>query len=186
MTARTPIAQMVEAMAKAGAGIDSIIAAIEAHEMSPAEKAQALILREDPKPPREKRGTRLSATWRPSAQEIEYARERGLSDSAIANEAEKFGNYWRAKSGTNAVKRDWEATWRNWIITATERRYARSHSRSRPGSPAAAGRAPTGADAILTSMGRLADRIDERKLAEGQDRQVPRGRDTADGDGPYR
>lgn len=27
----------------------------------------------------------------------------------------KFVDYWRAKSGKDAVKRDWVATWRNWL-----------------------------------------------------------------------
>jgi|GEM_PF-2393364 len=30
-------------------------------------------------------------------------------------EAEKFADYWRSKSGKDACKRDWQATWRNWI-----------------------------------------------------------------------
>lgn len=34
---------------------------------------------------------------------------------------EKFVNYWRAKSGAGATKRDWEATWNNWLISDFER-----------------------------------------------------------------
>jgi hypothetical protein len=36
-------------------------------------------------------------------------------------ETEKFRNYWRAKSGKDATKVDWPATWRNWMLTAVER-----------------------------------------------------------------
>lgn len=36
-------------------------------------------------------------------------------------ETEKFRNYWRAKSGKDATKVDWPATWRNWMLTAAER-----------------------------------------------------------------
>lgn len=36
-------------------------------------------------------------------------------------ETEKFRNYWRAKSGKDATKIDWPATWRNWMLTAAER-----------------------------------------------------------------
>ena len=36
-------------------------------------------------------------------------------------ETEKFINYWSAKSGSDATKLDWVATWRNWILRAAER-----------------------------------------------------------------
>lgn len=37
-------------------------------------------------------------------------------------ETEKFRNYWRAKSGKDATKLDWEATWRNWMLKAADDR----------------------------------------------------------------
>lgn len=36
-------------------------------------------------------------------------------------ETEKFRNYWRSKSGKDATKLDWPATWRNWMLTAADR-----------------------------------------------------------------
>jgi len=36
----------------------------------------------------------------------------------IALETEKFINFWVAKSGKDATKLDWNATWRNWILNA--------------------------------------------------------------------
>jgi hypothetical protein len=36
-------------------------------------------------------------------------------------ETTKFINYWTAKSGKDATKLDWPATWRNWMMTAEER-----------------------------------------------------------------
>lgn len=36
-------------------------------------------------------------------------------------ETVKFINYWQAKAGRDATKLDWEATWRNWMLTAKER-----------------------------------------------------------------
>lgn len=36
-------------------------------------------------------------------------------------ETEKFRNYWLAKSGKDATKIDWPATWRNWMLNAAER-----------------------------------------------------------------
>ncbi|ABP56436.1 hypothetical protein [Salinispora tropica] len=35
-------------------------------------------------------------------------------------ETEKFRNYWTAKSGKDATKLDWPATWRNWMLRAAE------------------------------------------------------------------
>lgn len=42
-------------------------------------------------------------------------------------ETEKFINYWQAKTGKDATKLDWVATWRNWMLTAGERTPARSN-----------------------------------------------------------
>lgn len=41
-------------------------------------------------------------------------------------ETEKFRNYWQAKSGKDATKIDWPATWRNWMLSAAERTGPRS------------------------------------------------------------
>lgn len=42
-------------------------------------------------------------------------------DVNISREFEKFQNYWQAKSGKDAVKLDWDATLRNWLLSAQER-----------------------------------------------------------------
>ena len=33
-------------------------------------------------------------------------------------ESAKFGDFWRAKTGKDATKADWLATWRNWCRNA--------------------------------------------------------------------
>jgi len=33
----------------------------------------------------------------------------------VRHQAERFADYWHAKTGKDASKADWEATWRNWI-----------------------------------------------------------------------
>ena len=38
-----------------------------------------------------------------------------LSPEQVAYEFDCFLDYWRAKAGAGGVKRDWAATWRNWI-----------------------------------------------------------------------
>lgn len=62
-------------------------------------------------------GTRLPPDWKPSAEELEFARQKhpGLDLEA---EADKFRDYWHAAAGAKALKADWPATWRNWIRRA--------------------------------------------------------------------
>ena len=43
-----------------------------------------------------------------------------MLEAMINREAIKFKNHWLAKSGRDAVKRDWVATWQNWVIRAIE------------------------------------------------------------------
>ena len=43
---------------------------------------------------------------------------------AITREFSKFRDYWVAKSGKDATKADWLATWRNWIRNAQDRQRA--------------------------------------------------------------
>jgi hypothetical protein len=163
-TTATPIAAMVETMLAAGAAHEAIVRAVKAAE------TQARV------PPH--RGTRLSPDWGPSALAVAYATERGLAEEQVSHEAEKFRNYWTAKTGAGATKRDWEATWRNWILGAMERCNGRPHNhmRRRFGADSAAGRAPAGADAVLAGMGRLARRFAEKRSTTGpDDGQVARG-----------
>lgn len=53
---------------------------------------------------RSSRGTRLPENWNPRP-------EDGLNEI----ELEKFRDYWRSVAGQKGVKRDWDATWRNWL-----------------------------------------------------------------------
>jgi hypothetical protein len=69
----------------------------------------------------QRRAARIERSWMPSATEIEWARENGITDDVSRYETSKFIDYWIAKSGANATKTDWAATWRNWMRTATER-----------------------------------------------------------------
>lgn len=58
------------------------------------------------------RGTRLPDDWRPSEAHARLAADRGVN---VNEEADKFRD-WCAANG--AVKKDWEATFRNWIRNA--------------------------------------------------------------------
>jgi uncharacterized protein YdaU (DUF1376 family) len=64
-----------------------------------------------------KRATRIPDDWGPDASE---AVRLGLPEQRIAFEADRFRDYWRGKSGKDATKADWLATWRNWCRTAVD------------------------------------------------------------------
>lgn len=68
------------------------------------------------------RGTRLADDWRPPPDYIAFALTEGFSEAEAYREADRFRDYWVSKTGQQACKRDWFATWRNWIRNARDRR----------------------------------------------------------------
>lgn len=88
----------------------------------------SLIVRPKPsltiKEPSSKRARAISADWEPSESLLAWAVERAPSvDTNI--ESEKFVNYYLSKGD---ARKDWAASWRNWIIRAT-RDYTNGGSR---------------------------------------------------------
>ena len=57
-----------------------------------------------------KRGTQIGAF----CPDVSFALQKGLTIEEAEREAEKFRNYWLANGKT---KKDWNATWRNWILS---------------------------------------------------------------------
>lgn len=57
-----------------------------------------------------KKGYRLPADWMPK----DHIHE--------TYELEKFRDYWASVAGQRGVKLDWDATWRNWVKNANERK----------------------------------------------------------------
>jgi|SRR6185312_7932065 len=171
MAARTPIAGLVESMLADGFDRDAIVRAVERSEKKLAATKTS-----------GSRGMRLSNDWAPSQDCISYAEKLGMEANEIALEAEKFKNYWTAKSGAGASKRDWDATWRNWILASMERRHVvagRHHGRSSR-TNSGTRHSSAGADAVLAGMGRLADRLTQSPDGPRQtDRPLARSTDTA-------
>lgn len=64
-----------------------------------------------------KKGTRLPDDWvLPKAWgEWALVERKDLSVEDVRRAGDSFADYWHAKSGREACKLDWEATWRNWI-----------------------------------------------------------------------
>jgi len=67
-----------------------------------------------------RKGSCLPINWLPIEPDLVFARQCGLDSLEIQREIEKFGDYWHAKAGSGAAKRDWSATWRNWVRKAIE------------------------------------------------------------------
>jgi len=163
---RTPIAQQLRAHFLGGGSISEGIHLVERAELAAISTAiQPHTIKG--------RGTRLSPTWKPSQTDAAFAVGRGMRPESVQVEAEKFRNYWIAKAGANATKRDWSATWRNWIITAMERNYD-GQTGSSLGSSYSSRRSSTGSDTVLAAMGRLAQQLDQKRgTAVDQGRQIP-------------
>lgn len=67
-----------------------------------------------------KRGERLPDDFPVTDEMREWAREHAPTCGARDHEA--FCDYWRGKSGKDATKVDWVATWRNWMRREHDRR----------------------------------------------------------------
>ena len=159
----TPIASLVRSMLADGVEHDAIVRAVAVAESNIPQRRSDV---------NQERGTRLPSDWEIPETFIQHAAERGMPAARIALEAEKFKNYWTAKSGQGAVKRDWFATWRNWVLTAMEGSHAAGPNRSASGTSPTTRRAQTGANAVLAGMGRLAHRLAQGRGSTRSDGQM--------------
>lgn len=60
----------------------------------------------------QKKGCRLPDDFQP---DFSFATNEGFSQDEAQTLFESFKDYWTAKTGKDATKRDWQATWRNWV-----------------------------------------------------------------------
>ena len=72
--------------------------------------------------PEKKRASRLPDDWRPdkSFWDEALANNPGMTQEWFVSVAHKFKDYWIAKSGKDATKVNWLATWRNWVRREVE------------------------------------------------------------------
>lgn len=69
--------------------------------------------------PTRSHGSRLPTDWVLPKSWGEWAQiNTQLDREAILVEADKFRDFWISKTGKDATKLDWEATWRNWCRNA--------------------------------------------------------------------
>ena len=72
------------------------------------------------KPSTASRGARLPSDWQPTEADLVWQRGERITATAARRETEKFRNHFQAATGANAVKRDWSAAWKNWIMRAID------------------------------------------------------------------
>lgn len=111
--------------AGAGEGV-SLGSSLTSSDLEKRRSAQAA----DRAKPAAKRGTRIPDGFKPTTSMLAWLAKAHPGVNA-ARETEKFTNYWQAKAGRDAVKVDWPATWRNWMINAVERSPTRSATNGR-------------------------------------------------------
>ena len=71
-------------------------------------------------------GCRLPSDWLACPADVQFARDQGMNDLAIADQENRFRDYWHAAPGAKGRKADWPATWRNWIRNSQNFRQQRS------------------------------------------------------------
>ena len=85
-----------------------------------------------PATPAKKRvtGTRLPDDWRPTQEHVDAAMELNpdYTKEWFKATAHKFRDYWIAKSGKDATKTNWLATWRNWVRNDLEFNRGKQHA----------------------------------------------------------
>ena len=79
--------------------------------------------------PRVERGTRLPEDWRPDLAAWQFAQDKGLDPEQVLD---RFRDFWMAKSGADATKLNWPATWRNWCRSDAEKRDRFSRPKETP------------------------------------------------------
>lgn len=77
------------------------------------------------------RGTRIPPDFAVTAEMVAWAREH-VPDVDGRRETAKFKDYWEAKSGKDATKKDWVAAWRYWMRGAQDRLPANGRSYRQP------------------------------------------------------
>lgn len=86
-----------------------------------------------PMPANDPRGSRLSRDWQLPDDWREWAEHLGMPPPLIANEADKFRDFWIGKPGAAGRKSDWAGTWRNWCRRVMEPKHGQRTQHDRRG-----------------------------------------------------
>jgi hypothetical protein len=125
-------------------------------------------------PAKRRVGARIADDWQPSDDGIAFAEGRGLRGQDLRDEIAKFKNHFGSKTGKDAVKLDWQATWRNWILNWVS---YRGRNGNRTGNAAKPGNG-----AFLAGLVSLADvHPGDGQVARAAGEEIPPGRHNIDG-----
>lgn len=92
-----------------------------------------------------KKATRLPPNWRPDADLMTWTATQGMTPPEIAEQLERFTDWWASAPASKGTKSDWPATWRNWIREAVKRKQREG---ARPATPRAWSTRPTQESAL--------------------------------------
>ncbi|RRD59532.1 helix-turn-helix domain-containing protein [Leucobacter sp. OH1287] len=80
------------------------------------------------KKPTTRQGTFLAEGWTPKPETIDRMRAE-CPNVDLQREHQVFTDYWAGVSGARGRKRDWDATWRNWIRRASQQAGTRGYQK---------------------------------------------------------
>jgi hypothetical protein len=124
-----------------------------------------------PPPAAKRRATRIPEDFAVTEEHRRFAKENGLPNPD--SEIDRFRDHWSAKAGKDAVKLDWDATFRNWLRNATAFTRSSPAKPERPWQPRAQSMGP---------LGEMAYRVESRYGIEcGKDAAAMIERARADG-----
>jgi hypothetical protein len=109
------------------------------------------------------RGARLPADFDLTAERRKVAEAEHLDPERTFK---KFADHWKAASGANARKRDWDAAWRNWCRNEADRRPPNG-SASPPN-----GSSPNGGGPRPTKFEQMQARLGDNEV-DGDGNQIP-------------
>lgn len=84
------------------------------------EQSEASLPPRDAKPKPAKRGTRIDPDFKVTPEMVTWAAKKCPHVDG-RRETEKFVNHWLGEATQSALKLDWIAAWRKWMLIATER-----------------------------------------------------------------
>ena len=108
-----------------------------------------------------KKGCRLPEDFQP---DFSIAIKEGFTEQQAQKLFANFKDYWTAKTGKDATKRDWQATWRNWVRSPFNQKFkGYGHARTNTDNRS------TG-QKVADAMRRYAPQFDARQAALARER----------------
>lgn len=102
------------------------------------------------------KGTFLPTDWQPTAEGWAFALSELGEEHLARRELMKFRNFWFGKTGEAGRKRNWDATWQNWVMKEADSGSGHRNRSSAGSAPPRGGRGGTQFDVVATGLASLA------------------------------